>query len=91
MSCSVNTYTFDEGILDAQVPRNAKGDACASLSHFVVAVRQKTLARNGLASFGAEPRHPGGHRPHGYAPAGAAHLCIQNRPIKCIGIYGTGH
>ncbi len=63
VSCPANTLSFDEGILDAQMPRNAKGDAKPSSSHFAVAVRQKTLAPKGLASFGAEPLRRSAHTP----------------------------
>ena len=81
VSCLLNTVTVNEGILDAQVPRNAKGDAKPSSSHFAAAVRQKTLAPKGLASFGAELLRRSGHRPFRYATAPPEPLCIQNRPI----------
>jgi len=86
-----NNLTLDESILDARGPRKAKGDAGPSPSHFAAAVRQKNLAPQGLASFGAEPHRRNAHRPAGSARAPAVPLCIRYRPIQCKAISGTGH
>ena len=66
-SCPANTLMFDEGVLDAQLPQNAKGDATPSSPHSAAVVRQKPLAPEGLAPFSAERIGIDGHRPSRYA------------------------
>ena len=77
----INTVTYDEEILDARGGRRARGDAKPSSLRAAPVVRQKILARGGLASFGAEPLRGGAHRPSRYAHPAPEPLCIQNRPI----------